>query len=532
MLFCHKASKLVYLSVAFQLIACLSFIYGFFSIEDAPVDEYWSSWFSNHNNSDLDDNQQYDSNTSSSSQQHHQLRNIQRYCDEQAMSKQPLFDKLVFILIDACRADMMPSICNATNLRDQLKCPHSRSMPFIESKLYERDAIGHLCEVNMPTLTMPRIKALMTGSLPAFMDSVLNFNPIVFKGDSLLAAAKQRDKRIVFAGDDTWPDLFPAELFHKIRRSPSFHVTDYKECDDIVTQVGEEEMTLNDWDLLLLHYLGVDHIGHAHERFARMMSDKLKELDGVVGAMFTEIKNRTDNIRYLMVVTADHGMTNEGRHGSNSLQETMVPLVFLDGRSDSSAPSQISDSKVKQIDIVNTLSALLGYDFPSRSKGRLIRATLDMMKMTSAHQSCVYLHNALHMMKFVEEDANKARIYDAELNLIVVQHDAAITNGTLDESVGDIITLYDELILALQNAIAFKAHPPNMLWVSLSNVIAIVSVTLLLLPRVTENLNALHVVFYRPWLFVLVVLVVIPIFLSYTTSFIRAENVYWGKFSL
>ena len=37
------------------------------------------------------------------------------------------------------------------------------------------DAVGILAQVHSPTVTMPRIKALTTGSIPGFVDVLLNF---------------------------------------------------------------------------------------------------------------------------------------------------------------------------------------------------------------------------------------------------------------------------------------------------------------------------------------------------------------------
>ena len=35
--------------------------------------------------------------------------------------------------------------------------------------------MGFLAQVHAPTVTMPRIKALTTGSIPGFVDVILNF---------------------------------------------------------------------------------------------------------------------------------------------------------------------------------------------------------------------------------------------------------------------------------------------------------------------------------------------------------------------
>lgn len=61
---------------------------------------------------------------------------------------------------------------------------------------------------------MPRVKALTTGSVPSFLDLILNFaesdtTSSLATQDTWLAQIKSRGGNIVFYGDDTWLKLFP-----------------------------------------------------------------------------------------------------------------------------------------------------------------------------------------------------------------------------------------------------------------------------------------------------------------------------------
>ncbi|OTF73664.1 GPI ethanolamine phosphate transferase 2-like protein, partial [Euroglyphus maynei] len=85
------------------------------------------------------------------------------------------------------------------------------------------NGIGLISVATIPTVTLPRIKALITGTLPSFMDYFLNLNPMVMKNndveknklkkqrdDNLVEQFNQHGKSIVFYGDDTWTQLFPS----------------------------------------------------------------------------------------------------------------------------------------------------------------------------------------------------------------------------------------------------------------------------------------------------------------------------------
>jgi len=63
---------------------------------------------------------------------------------------------------------------------------------------------------------MPRVKALTTGSVPSFLDLILNFaesdtSSSLAAQDTWLAQLRAaRNGQLVFYGDDTWLKLFPS----------------------------------------------------------------------------------------------------------------------------------------------------------------------------------------------------------------------------------------------------------------------------------------------------------------------------------
>ena len=83
-------------------------------------------------------------------------------------------------------------------------------------------------------------------------------------------------------GDDTWLKLFP-DTFLRVDGTSSFFVSvsccslkkciveiavlriscqDFTEVDDNVTRNIHSELQRNDWNGMIMHYLGLDHIGH------------------------------------------------------------------------------------------------------------------------------------------------------------------------------------------------------------------------------------------------------------------------------
>jgi len=68
-------------------------------------------------------------------------------------------------------------------------------------------------------------------------------------------------------------------------------------------------MEQNDWNAMILHYLGVDHIGHMSGPRAPHMMQKQKQMDDVVKTIFEAIETRSHHDNTLLVLLGDHGMS-------------------------------------------------------------------------------------------------------------------------------------------------------------------------------------------------------------------------------
>lgn len=77
---------------------------------------------------------------------------------------------------------------------------------------------------------MPRIKALTTGTIPSFLDAILNIaesdtsSSLDFYDNWVYQLKMLGNKTVHFYGDDTWIRLFP-ELFDKADGTTSFYVS-------------------------------------------------------------------------------------------------------------------------------------------------------------------------------------------------------------------------------------------------------------------------------------------------------------------
>ncbi|XP_022739240.1 GPI ethanolamine phosphate transferase 2 isoform X2 [Durio zibethinus] len=159
---------------------------------------------------------------------------------------------------------------------------------------------------------------------------------------------------------------------------PRLKVKDTVQVDQNVSRHLGDELSRDDWNLLILHYLGLDHVGHIGGRSSVLMVPKLKEMDDMVKLIHssTTLSQGNDQGRMLLMIVSDHGMTENGNHGGSSYEETDSLALFIGLR------NHVLDyaSVIQQIDIAPTLALLFGVPIPKNNVGVLIKEAFDSLK--------------------------------------------------------------------------------------------------------------------------------------------------------
>ncbi|KAF9977594.1 major facilitator super transporter protein [Actinomortierella ambigua] len=317
----------------------------------------------------------------------------------------PRFGRLVLMLVDALRS-----------LID-----HHKALPFTAL-------------ASAPTVTLPRLKALTTGTVPGFLDAVLNIaesdqSSTLANQDSWVAqwtrSPSRRDpsqnRTIGFFGDDTWIKLFPGQFFRSDGTS-SFFAMDTVEVDLNVTRHVEPELAKNDWDALIFHYLGLDHVGHSGGPKSPLMQPKQAEMDDVARQIYRAVSMQDAQLKEgelptLFILCGDHGMNEVGNHGGSSKSEVSTAFLFasplfeswgktaihkmIDPHRQRNQPEDFQYYKmVNQVDLVPTLSLLMGNPIPKNSVGKLIP---ELFHGYSKHDTLralqVNAHQVAHVLK-------------------------------------------------------------------------------------------------------------------------------------
>lgn len=348
--------------------------------------------------------------------------NNRSYCDPTSTTTTPCFiepthSKAIIILIDALRYDFL--LPHHTDLITQPHVHNHLTLPAQLTKSQPQNSALYHFVADAPTTTLQRLKGLTTGTLPTFIDAGSNFASVNMgiEEDSWIHQLKSIGKVIGFAGDDTWMNLFGSSpstdigsasqysqqqtgFFHPNLTFPfeSFNVEDLDTVDAGVEHhllkmmMSSKDPNNSDkqvdqhWDILIGHFLGLDHAGHRFGPSHPSMTTKLSQYNEFLQTIVDQLEEDT-----LLIVMGDHGMDSKGDHGGDSFLEVSSalwlysktkPLIPLPGtlpdwlwtESDfiELEPSLGKVRTVPQIDLVPTISLLLGSPIPFSNLGMII----------------------------------------------------------------------------------------------------------------------------------------------------------------
>ncbi len=190
------------------------------------------------------------------------------------------FHKAVIIVIDALRFDF---VAYSKLDKDEEELPFQNKLKVVHELMKKKPQHSRLFRflADPPTTTMQRLKGLTTGSLPTFVDAGANFASSEITEDNVIDQLVRMNKSITFMGDDTWMSLFPGR-FKKAFPFPSFNVQDLHTVDNGIIKHLVPELRKDDWDVLIAHFLGVDHCGHRYGPYHPAIGEKLSQMDGIL----------------------------------------------------------------------------------------------------------------------------------------------------------------------------------------------------------------------------------------------------------
>lgn len=406
----------------------------------------------------------------------------------------PVFDKLIIVMIDALRSDFLyDEKSNFKNLHEIYNQGH---------------AMGFTAYANPPTVTLPRLKGILTGSTPIFLDAILNVaegddSSNLKDHDSILKQFHLANKKINFYGDDTWIKLFGTDMFDDYEGTSSFFVKDYTEVDNNVTRHIEPNLINNNWDVLILHYLGLDHIGHAMGSSPPEMNMKQAELDNIIKKLYDKSDENT-----LLLVLGDHGMTNSGNHGGSTDSETHAGMCFISKKFEIKQSHHLPIENeqenfkylkvIQQVDLVPTLMSLFNLPIPKNNVGVLIEDILDVL-MSNSNKKTFLQRNKKQLDELINSSVDSQDIIEKS----DIQHMKLLQKQLMDSS-----TNYNYSLIYCSMGLAFVMIPCVILYTKEFNFqymgVVILSIILGISSFATSFIEEEHKVWYWLMVFILV----------------------------
>ena len=393
-------------------------------------------------------------------------------------------DSMVILVVDALRFDFardhLPlsigsrlftsSVVNNSNNTTSTASEEEDNKYRGTSKLYQFVA-------DPPTVTMQRLKGLTTGGLPTFADISGSFGGANVDEDSWVEQLKnvpwnrrrrstphtrglqkkseeeqrtdpimqkeddETKPQLAFVGDDTWVDLFPTQ-FDDCHPFPSFNTRDLDTVDNgclmhlprlldgligLTKPEENEDESVNatsssEFELIVAHFLGVDHVGHTYGPNNPHMERKLHQMDVMLSNTLNTIDDAPQTSCIVALVLGDHGMTEDGNHGGGTSDEVNAGLFVhfspgcrqneredrVKGDEMDSNSARVFES-IHQIDVVPTISFLLGLPVPYANIGGLVPDLLpsplsnyaNQQKSNSAHIATALALNAAQVWNYL-----------------------------------------------------------------------------------------------------------------------------------
>ncbi len=282
----------------------------------------------------------------------------------------------------------------------------SLDMPNLEA-LLEAGASAPM-NSRSPTYSSPAWTTLVTGVWPE-----LNNAPILETDapdlhritlDQLFAAAHDAGLRTAIAGSEEWKRLLPAGTPDAGFYTPQEDaIADGQVAQAALTFVGDSQ-----YNLVWVYFSQVKAAGRASGVDSAAYANAAWQVD----SHLRQITRLLDPAESVLIVTSDHGLTEDGHWGGGEADVTRLPFVMI---GQPILPGAYSP--VRHVDLAPTIAALLGTRLPAVAQGRplyemmqLDAETLTRSQLQLATQK-VALGDA-YLMQLGEEGLSQATHQD------------------------------------------------------------------------------------------------------------------------
>ncbi len=234
---------------------------------------------------------------------------------------------------------------------------------YMEALVAASDAQVYRVKSELPSISRPLYETLMTGLPP--VEHGVTSNGVVRRSRCKNVFSLARKKGLVTAAAAYY---WYFELYNQAPFSPEFrHISDHDGDiqhgafywqdhypDDHLFADADDLLRRHTPDFLLLHPMNIDDIGHRHGAASRQYRDTARNAADLLARYVPQWRAAG----YTVIVTSDHGMSDDGNHGGPHEDEATVPLYTV-GADIFNLDSAI---ELHQTELAGLISELLGIE--------------------------------------------------------------------------------------------------------------------------------------------------------------------------
>ena len=264
------------------------------------------------------------------------------------------------------------------------------------------------------TLSATCVSELMTGVPNSPIDGLKNFNLEHPGGDDpWTLSAKDERYSVGMVGSYVMGNMYGDMEDIDFINTFEGH-SDYYEGDNATSEVVIEWLENEDHNVISAHFSGPDKVGHRWGITGPEYEHKIRDVSITISKVLQKVPQS-----WTVVVTADHGMTDIGSHGSAEEVTRKVAALI-------SGPGIIegADTSGHQRDIPAFMTTVLGLEFPIQLHGRVPvdilnveddeRDIIEWWNWEAAYQRQIFVNNENGFeddeLKLEEKDWSKISI--------------------------------------------------------------------------------------------------------------------------
>ena len=281
--------------------------------------------------------------------------------------------KVIMIVIDSLRFDYMFNETGVHHPENWYRNQYHKFLKIVNKS--PENSVALKLYVDPPTRTPNRVQCLVSGNIPQKLIGLQAFGGLPIDEDTVLHQLVKTGKRkAYFAGDPLWYEYFGKDLNY-VPETKGFNIKD-TEVDHAPMEYIRKVAKTNDFDMLIGHMLGVDHMAH----LKGVLDPGVSKVKNKIDEFLVELANGMDD-ETTLILTGDHGSTLTGSHGLESYEEMYIPLIAYNKKGFQKYQQKdmkevmrsLKEAKIiDKIDITPTLAMLLGVPVPFSNLGQVI----------------------------------------------------------------------------------------------------------------------------------------------------------------